>query len=620
MFARNLCLCALIGVAAAIPCSGDLPSPDLGPATWRNQDTNSTGLNDVDCQAWQKMFNGMQGERWIFGPNCTATDPCGCRYKVSLPGGVYCYHGRIREIRLSQVSGSSLLHTTPGVLHEAVGDMAALRHLDVPQNFIVGTVPNSIAKLTQLEHFNIAWNYMHGEVPKEINFNRFARGQCNLGGDNFHSESNPSGLNAKTGGNSFGCPLRADEKACESNFFDAAWKSRVMCTYCLPGHGCSEEDCAKYKTSRDLFNHTLGNPNCQACVKGYYAEGGDVTLYDGGGTPNTWAPCKPCAKGSYQNETGQTKCKVCEQGKFQDKEGQGECKACDCPKGTDSPKGTFERCSQGGEGDDPTANCKKCEAGTWGKGGAEACQPCSCTVGKAARATGASEPGDCHCEACGAGHYTLGGNMLCTNMTCLPGWASSVTEAQDKNATCMKCPAMTFGVGGAEQCTNCSKFGKGWHSDAGSATCLPPPTPAPTPVPTPAPTPKPGSKGGIGVGPGIGIGLAAGLALLIANEKRKQRSASAGKAPLLGSSAGLDETGVAIGSAGLYRPPQANPIAPGAPPGATVLDTSNIAKYSIGQQVDNMGNGGAVSGTISAIIPAFGPDAKTGPGKIVVVG
>ena len=58
------------------------------------------------------------------------------------------------------------------------------------------------------------------------------------------------------------------------------------------------------------------------------------------------------------------------------------------------------------------------------------------------------------------------------------------------------------------------------------------------------------------------------------------------------------------------------------PPAAATLmtlDTSNIAKYRVGQQVSNMGSAGQISGVISAIIPLT-PGATSGPGQIMVDG
>lgn len=641
MLARNLCLCALIGAAAALSCYGPTPPPAdktwIGHAQSWTDPYNSTELVDEDCQAWQKVFNSMNGDQWEYGAGCTATDPCSCRWRISTSGGVYCTkiagRVRIRELMLSQVSKAGCI--TGGCrLDDAIGDLSMLTYLDMPQNYVRGTIPKSLQRLRLVQYLNLGYNNFYGEAP-DLTYSQYQR-RCLLGGDNPKSKAWDGGFDTLTMGNSFGCPLTNAQIDCstDSDFQkDEKWRARTMCSYCLPGNGCLDKDCG-----RDFkqFDHTVGNPKCQPCSPGNYSEGGDTSLYNGGGNYESWQPCKMCAEGHYQNDFGGAKCKQCEAGKYQDELGQSACKDCDCPAGMEAPEGTFDQCDKGGEGDNPTKNCVVCEAGKYGFGGAEPCQDCPCKAGFASRTTGAKTSKDCYCEGCGKGLYTEGDNMQCTNTTCFGGWQSNATEATHPNATCTPCSANHYSAGGAAQCANCDVFDRSckWFlenenkhctADPGSAKCVYPPTPAPTP----APTGDAGGGGGgktlpgtnIGLAPGIGIGLGAALVLLFANEKRKQRNARReNKIPLLGSSAGDGpESGVSMGS-GLYRPPQANPIAPATPAGATVLDTSNIQKYSVGQEVTNMGDGGAVSGKISAIIPAFGPDAKTGPGKIVVVG
>jgi len=52
-------------------------------------------------------------------------------------------------------------------------------------------------------------------------------------------------------------------------------------------------------------------------------------------------------------------------------------------------------------------------------------------------------------------------------------------------------------------------------------------------------------------------------------------------------------------------------------PTTTTLNTSNFAKYNVGQRVSNMGNSKDVSGVVVATLPAS-PGATAGPGSIVV--
>jgi len=250
----------------------------------------------------------------------------------------------------------------------------------------------------------------------------------------------------------------------------------------------------------------------------------------------------------------------------------------------------------------------------------------------------------CKCVGCGPGNFTRGDSMACTAMTCQPGHASNATSAIDPTKTCKVCGANMYGLGNSSQCVDCDP---GWTSKPGSATCQPPPTPAPTPPPS----------AGVSTGLVVGVALGGVVLLALANEKLKQRRAEAGmKAPLIGSGVGAGAGVAAAAAAGDYRPPSETQLTPAANPMAlesttaapptmgpptfcflcggqmvgqacsacgaeqTILDTSNVAKYSVGQVVTGMGNGGKVSGSISAIVPAFGPNSRTGPGKITVIG
>ena len=66
------------------------------------------------------------------------------------------------------------------------------------------------------------------------------------------------------------------------------------------------------------------------------------------------------------------------------------------------------------------------------------------------------------------------------------------------------------------------------------------------------------------------------------------------------------------------RNPAALPFSDGTKgQGPVVLDTSNIAKYRVGQHVSGMGNTGSISGTISAIIGDV-PFATSGRGKLTI--
>jgi hypothetical protein len=628
--ALALCLLALAGAAADTACQGATPNASSGiptyPLPWENP-TNSTTLLPADCTAWQKVFDGMQGHKWLYGCKNSRNDPCSCRYRVSNPGGVYCTGnpGRIVQIEIPQMNGYVVKGGSR--LDDAIGDLTALTRLNVQQDFLTGTLPATIVKLTSLAYFLVSFNNMGGAVPKlpfKLQYNK----KCDLGGDCTKENGCSQNLNKLTNGNKFGCPMPTGALACDDPFLGPGPKSyidRVSCQYCLPGNGCSKTDCG----AKD-FNPLNVNPKCLPCPKGSQAPGGVGVM----------APCELCATGKFANVTALPECYLCPSGKFSEVTGNTKCNDTHCPKGEAAPGGATA----------DIKNCTACQVGTFSPGGAVPCNVCACTPGSASKSTGSVNVTQCQagCQPCGIGNYSSGDGAQCAAMQCAPGYASNKTGAFEANATCLPCPANTYGLGDASQCTVCAHLGRGWISIAGSATCHPPPTPAPTPPP---------SGSGTSTGLVVGVALGGVVLLALANEKLKQRRAEAGmKAPLIGSGVGAGAGVAAAAAAGDYRPPSETQLTPAANPMAlesttaapptmgpptfcflcggqmvgqacsacgaeqTILDTSNVAKYSVGQVVTGMGNGGKVSGSISAIVPAFGPNSRTGPGKITVIG
>lgn len=477
--------------APVCTCTGAPPpveGPDCrGPATapcktWTNP-SGSSNLTVSDCCAWQKIFDAMKGQFWYKteGFKCERDDPCACRYEAGSDRGVYCSGDRIKQIDLSQITGGKYPTGEPGYLHEDIGNLDALEVLDVGINFLVGTVPSVFGdtkKLRKLRSLTLGWNHMHGQPPKFFNSDGRYSTVCDLGGDNPEGPDNPDGFDALTSGNNFACPLTPRQADCKTTTINATrQENRVKCSYCLPGYGCSEEDCP----SED-FDATKTNPICTMCAVGEFAMGGDVTQYDGGardrGEKDIHAPCQKCAKGEFQNQTGQASCYECTEGKYQDREGQVACINCFCDAGTASP------CNR------TTGDCVSCEVAQWSSGGyPSVCESCNCSAGTASDVRGATSLAACDCKGCAAGLYSPGNNEPCMNMTCDPGWASSNVSAIDADATCTQCPENTFSPGGGAQCMSCDE---GQTSSVGSSACTTDsPTPAPTPPPTPPPTPQP---------------------------------------------------------------------------------------------------------------------------------
>ena len=321
---RFLCFLCVVALTSAQTCSGSAPPPDPGDPLSPQNPTGSSTLQASDCAAWQQVFDAMQGQEWLYGCANSRNDPCNCRYTVSLHGGVYCAGDRIVKISLPQMSGFRVKGNPH--IDSAVGELSELTMFNVQQNFLVGTLPESIKKLGKLTYFFVAFNHLDGKVPVLPWSQYYDR--CDLGGDN-------TNLNPETSGNNFGCPMPSGADDCDTPYYG---DMSVRCRYCLPGNGCSQADCGPH------FNVSAQNPDCQACPVGKYAPGSAV--YDPSASAKAaYGPCQPCAAGQFANATEQASCTLCPSGKHQPLKKQASCSNTTCPRGTAAPAGAIDKTS-----------------------------------------------------------------------------------------------------------------------------------------------------------------------------------------------------------------------------------------------------------------------------------
>lgn len=103
--------------------------------------------------------------------------------------GVTCDRVTGRVVELKMNGSDSVL---AGTLNPAIGDLAELRVLSLPDNLICGEIPGSIGKLQSLEVLELQGNNFSGKIPRQISYLRSLR-LLNLS-DNSFSGSIPSKL------------------------------------------------------------------------------------------------------------------------------------------------------------------------------------------------------------------------------------------------------------------------------------------------------------------------------------------------------------------------------------------------------------------------------------------
>ncbi|XP_054820156.1 putative leucine-rich repeat receptor-like serine/threonine-protein kinase At2g24130 isoform X2 [Prosopis cineraria] len=77
--------------------------------------------------------------------------------------GIKCNNvsGKVIKIRLSRKS-------LGGTISPALGNLSALKVLDLSENFFVGHIPKELGCLVQLEKLSLYWNLLEGKIPSEL--------------------------------------------------------------------------------------------------------------------------------------------------------------------------------------------------------------------------------------------------------------------------------------------------------------------------------------------------------------------------------------------------------------------------------------------------------------------
>ena len=130
---------------------------------------------------------------------------------------------------------------------------------------------------------------------------------------------------------------------------------------------------------------------------------------------------QPCAKGTYNDQGGQTACKTCTAGTYNDQEGQQTCKACPAMTYQDRTRQTA---------------CKACTEGYYCAEGAAAALPCPGGTHK--NASLAVMTSVEQCVTCPAGTSCSVGSA--EPSPCLPG-AYGASASQE---SCERCPGAAY--------------------------------------------------------------------------------------------------------------------------------------------------------------------------------
>lgn len=177
----------------------------------------------------------------------------------------------------------------------------------------------------------------------------------------------PTGKTTKSSGSTSKNDCSVNESGtCKSGeYLDGSTCKACPSGYTSNGGKISKTNC--YKTvPAGQYLKTVGGSSTTACPAGSYS--GSKIVYYG----NT-SSCTDCAKGYYQNKTGQSSCVKCPDGKTTSGTGSKNSSACNVDA-TASPK-----CSAG-QYKDSSGNCKSCPSGYTSSAGSTSINKCYKTV------------------------------------------------------------------------------------------------------------------------------------------------------------------------------------------------------------------------------------------------
>ena len=237
----------------------------------------------VDSLALVDLFYSTNGPEWYDTSNWLSGP-------VSTWYGVIVENDRVTSIALD---GNNLSDTIPA----SIGNLTALRYLDLGGNELSGTLPASMGNLSSLEVFHIWWNQLSGTIPDELGNIPFLT-VLNLSGNMFEGEiplwigeSQSLGELLLEYNNLSGT---IPETLCSTPLFSVSFQGNMFDSTSCPAIGCLLENNVEFRddlaqTQQDGYMLTadcgynlnpVASQDSLALVALYHATDGDNWYYN----------------------------------------------------------------------------------------------------------------------------------------------------------------------------------------------------------------------------------------------------------------------------------------------------------------------------------------------------
>lgn len=236
--------------------------------------------------------------------------------------------------------------------------------------------------------------------------------------------------------------------------FYALWPKTAQCSACEPGtirSNATDAAAGCVPCAEGSFQSNTGQSRCQDCGEGTTASTPGSTYCvkcDPGRVNNLTRAltCRACDPGRFQAASGRLECELCPTGKYQTQEGQGTC--IDCPAGTitnATGRVACAACAPGYSSVLGASKCSQCIAGRFAsQPGTPICQ--QCPSGSTAAGLGFSS-----CTFCQSGRFAREtGSLECSSC------AKGTFAAGEGKSSCVSCEAGRFqNATGADRCEYC---------------------------------------------------------------------------------------------------------------------------------------------------------------------
>ncbi len=122
---------------------------------WRSIATTVTGVSIADSLVLVDLFNSTDGPNWTNNTNWLTSAPVSTWFGVTVEGD--------RVTQLNLVNNNLL-----GTLPNTIGNLTNLTEIVLHDNLLSGTIPNEIGNLTNLTFLSLANNQLSGPIPPNI--------------------------------------------------------------------------------------------------------------------------------------------------------------------------------------------------------------------------------------------------------------------------------------------------------------------------------------------------------------------------------------------------------------------------------------------------------------------